>query len=175
VLDHRPVDATGVLGVGEQHLRPGIADAVADALVAVQDGHRQEDRARLPHPKNAAAVCGVAGSSIATRSPGSTPLGPQDVCEPVGIILELAPADLLDPPPEVLVDHRQLVARVAVAHVDRDVVALGHVPVVLRACLLIGEKVVVELMSPSSRPPGTRTRSAWSPGRRLTSDRGRVE
>ena len=48
VLDQVAVDPVGVLGVGDQHLRLRVGDAVADALVPVQHGHREQDRARLP-------------------------------------------------------------------------------------------------------------------------------
>ena len=35
-------------GVGDQDPRPGVAQAVLDALVAVEHRHRQQDRAQLP-------------------------------------------------------------------------------------------------------------------------------
>ena len=36
------------VGVGDQHLGLRVRDAVADALVAVEDRHREQDRAQLP-------------------------------------------------------------------------------------------------------------------------------
>ena len=48
VLDEVAVDPVGVLGVGDEHLRLRVRDPVADALVAVQHRHREQDRPRLP-------------------------------------------------------------------------------------------------------------------------------
>jgi hypothetical protein len=57
-------------------------------------------------------------------------VGAQDVREPVGPLLELAPADPADVALEVLVDHRELVRGVLVTAVGGDVVALGNPPLV---------------------------------------------
>ena len=92
---------------------------------------------------------------MATRSPRSTPRAPQHVGEPVGDVLQLAPVDLADVACEVLVDHRELLARMAVADVGGDVVALGDLPAVLCAGLLVGGEggcgahrgIIADLMS----------------------------
>jgi hypothetical protein len=56
----------------------------------------------------------------------------------VGEILQLTPVDPADVPLEVLMDHRELVARMAVADVGRDVVALGDLPLVGGARFIVG-------------------------------------
>ena len=88
-------------------------------------------------PKKAAAVSGVAGSSIATRSPRSTPWARSTLanCAAMSCISPQLTPPLVPAP--VLPDHRELVARVLVADVRGDVVALGHVPAVLSAGLLV--------------------------------------
>ena len=63
-------------------------------------------------PKKTAAVSGVGGSSIATRSPRSHPWAASTLANRLAEVLELAPASPAHVAVEVLVDHRELVARV---------------------------------------------------------------
>ena len=89
-------------------------------------------------PKKIAAVSGVGGRTTATRSPRSTPCSREQVGGLVREVLELAPLELAAGAVEALPDHRRLLARVLVADVGGDVVALGHAPLVLGAGLLVG-------------------------------------
>ena len=89
-------------------------------------------------PKKIAAVSGVGGRTTATRSPLLDPVRAQQVGGAVGEVLQLAPVELAGRAVEALPDHRRLLARVLVADVGGDVVALGHPPLVLGAGLLVG-------------------------------------
>ena len=75
----------------------------------------------LPGPEEWAAVSGVGGNSIATRSPRPTPCATSTFAnrsrDP-----ELAPVDGANVALGVLMDHRQLLARVLVTNVGGDVV-----------------------------------------------------
>ena len=114
-----------------------------DALVAVEHRQRQQDRARAvgaderPRPSRAARAAGSPPGPRARRR------GREHVGEAVREVLQLAEAH----PPlvalPVLPDHREPVAVVLVAHVARDVVALGHVPAVRRAHLLVAAQLVL--------------------------------
>src|SRR3954451_16485932 len=110
---------------------------MADAIVAVEDRHRQEDRPELPggeedrrglrgrrqHDCDAVAACdAVIGEPVRGL---------------VGEILEIAPAELARRPVVALPDHRRLVARVLFADVPDDVVALGAPRLVLAAQLVL--------------------------------------
>src|SRR4051794_18551750 len=130
MLDERRIDAVPVGRVGEQHLRPRVRQPVADAVVAVEDGHREQDRARLVGPEERCG--GLRRRRGQHRPPGAAldAVRAQHVGEAVGELLELPPVHLADIAVDVLVDHRQLVGRVLVAHVGGDVVALGHAPLV---------------------------------------------
>ena len=85
-----------------------------------------------------AAVSGVAAARPRRGRPAATPCVAQDVRGLVGEVLQLAPVHLAARAVEALVDHRQLVARVLVADVRGDVVALGDMPLVRRDSLLVG-------------------------------------
>ena len=138
MLDQIALDAARVRLVGHEHSGLGVAHAVPDPLVAVEHGHRQQDRAGLPHAEERGRGLRRGRQQHRDPVPSLDAVGTQDVREPVGVVLELAPADLPDAAAEVFVDHRRLVARVTIAHVDRDVVARRHLPAVLLARLLVG-------------------------------------
>ena len=59
--------------VGDDGLRAGVLQPVAQRVDAEQDRERHRDRAELVDRDVAAATSGVCGSSIATRSPRATP------------------------------------------------------------------------------------------------------
>src|SRR5438552_3770024 len=66
------------------------------------------------------------------------PVRLERVREPAREVLELAELNPALVPAPVLPDHREALALVLVADVGGDVVALGHVPGVLRAHLVVG-------------------------------------
>ena len=138
VLDQRRVDAVLVGRVGHEHLGLRVADAVADAVVAVEHRHREQDRARLVGAEERGR--GLGRRRQQHRHPVALlhPVRAQHVGEAVGELLQLAPLDLADGAVEVLVDHRELVGRVLVADVLRDVVALRDAPLVARHGLFVG-------------------------------------
>ena len=123
VLDEVAIDPVGVGGVGDEHLRLRVGDAVADALVAVEHRHREQDRAQLPGAEEHGRRLGR------RRQQHRDPVAPLDavVAQHVGElgreVLQLAPADAALVAAPVLPHHRELVARVLVAHVGGDVVA----------------------------------------------------
>src|SRR3954464_7482074 len=107
------------------------------ALVAVEHGHGEQDCAELPdaeedrgrlrrrrqHHRNAVA-------------PGHAARG-ERLRGLVREVLQLAPVELARRAVEALPDHRRLVARMLVADVRGDAVALRHVPAMVRAELLV--------------------------------------
>ena len=111
---------------------------MADPLVAVEHRHREQDRPQLPGGEEDRGR--LRGGREDDRDPVAAldPAVAQQVRGPVGEVLELAPAQLARGAVVALPDHRRLLARVLVADVVGDVVALGHGPGVLRAGLLVG-------------------------------------
>ena len=134
----RAARATGVRRVGDE--RPSGRESLTRWRMP-SSPYRTDIESRIAPalnvPKNAAAVSGVGGSSIATRSPRSYAVSAQNVREAVRPLLQLTPADLADRALEVLVDHRELVGRVLVAAVGGDVVSLRHAPLVRRDGILV--------------------------------------
>ena len=122
------VEARRVGLVGDEDLRAGVGQAVADAVVAVEDGHRQQQRAELPRAEEDRRGLRRRRQhhrdAVAALHPGRG----QRVRRLGGQRLELAPVHVAPRPVEALPDHRELVGRVLVADVGRDVVALGHAP-----------------------------------------------
>ena len=138
VLDQRRIDAVLVRRVRDEDLGLRVADAVTDAVVAVQHRHREQDRAALPGAEERGRGLGRRGEQHRDTVALLYTVGAQHVREPVRELLQLAPLDAPDGPVEVLVDHRELVRRVLVADVLGDVVALGDVPLVVGDSLLVG-------------------------------------
>ena len=124
------VHAAGVGGVGDQHLRLGVVDPVADPVVAVQHRHREQDRPRLPRAEERGRRLRRRREQHRDAVAALDPVRAQDVGEAVRPLLQLAPGHLADVALVVLVDHRELVRRMLVAAVDGDVVALRDAPLV---------------------------------------------
>ena len=127
------------------HDEPGarVAQPVLDALVAVQHGHREQDRAALV---GAQEDRGRLWQRRQQRGDAVAPLDAdrlEHVREPVGELLELPErhAALIALP--VLPDHREAAGLVLVAHVAGDVVALRNVPAVRRAHFLVATDLVL--------------------------------
>src|SRR4051794_4281039 len=137
VANRGVLEAVAVGGVGDQELGLGVAQPVRDALVAVEDRHREQNPADLPRAEE------DGGGLRRRRQHDGDPVAAldaaraQDVGEAVGELLQLAPTDLALVAAVVLPDHRELVRRVLVAHVVRDVVPAGDVPAVVGDGLLV--------------------------------------
>ncbi len=95
---------------------------VPKKIAAVSGSGREDDRDAVPlgDPVVAQEVRRLVGRDPAARPSSSSRL--------VAVV--------------ALPDHRRLVARMLVADVGGDVVALGHVPLVLRAYVLVGPHAV---------------------------------
>ena len=137
VLDERRVDALGVRPVGDQQLGAGVRDPVADPLVAVEHRHREQDRAALERGEERRRRLGRRREQHRDAVALLDAVRAQHVREAVRRGLQLAPPDLAHGAAEVLVDHRELVRRMLVAHVGGDVVVLGHLPAVLGEGFLV--------------------------------------
>jgi hypothetical protein len=111
---------------------------VGDALVAVEHRHREQDRAELPSAEEDCRGLRSGREDDRDAVALADAALAQQVGRLVGEVLQLAPVKLAGGAVKALPDHRRLVARVLVADVGGDVVALGHVPRVLGACLLVG-------------------------------------
>src|SRR6476661_8213615 len=109
-----------------------------DALVTVEHRHREEDRTDLPGPKEDRCGLGRRRGDDCDAVAALYPVRAQDVRGPCGERLHLPPGRLALDAPEVLEDHRQLVAGVLVADVRCDVVAGRDLPSVTRASFLVG-------------------------------------
>ena len=105
---------------------------MADAVVAVEHRHRQQDRAELPGAEEDRRGLRRRRQHDRDPLPRIDPMLAEDVRRLVGEILQLAPGQLPPRAVEALPDHRRLVARMLVADVLGDVVALGHLPLMLR-------------------------------------------
>ena len=88
-------------------------------------------------PKKTAAVSGVGGSTTATRSPRSTPWSRRTLAAWLERSCSSPQVTSRRRAVEALPDHRRLVARVLVADVGGDVVALGDVPPCSAQSLLV--------------------------------------
>ncbi len=137
LVDERGVEAAGVGLVGDQHLRGRVFEAMTDPFIAVEHGHRQQDRAELPGAEEHRRGLGRGREDHRDPVAPADPVRAQQVRRLVGEVLELAPVELAGRSVVALPHHRRLVARVLVAAVGGDVVALRHVPLVLRARLLV--------------------------------------
>ena len=137
MLTGRALHAIGVGLVGDEHLGLGVGEAVADSLIAVEHRHREQDGPHLPRPEERRRRLGRRREQHGHAIAALDAMRHQHVGEAVGGVLELAPGQPAHVAVEVLMDHRQLLARVAIADVGGDVVALGHVPAVLGAGLVV--------------------------------------
>ena len=135
-LDPRPV---GRVRHDDRRLR--VVEAMRDPLVAVEHGHREQDRPRLPRPEERGGRLGRRRQQHRDAIAALHAVLAQQQREAVGHVLQLAPCEFPDVAVGVLVDHRELVARVFVADVRGDVVALGNLPRVPCARLLVSHAV----------------------------------
>ena len=121
---------------------------MADALVAVEHRHRQQHRAELPGAEE------DRGGLRRRRQDDGHPVAALHARRRPARAAAWAARSCSSPQVssraravEALVHHRELVARVLVADVGGDVVALGHLPAVRGDGLLVGHR-------PASREPG---------------------
>ena len=138
LVDERGVEARRVGGVGDEQARLRVLEPVADAVVAVEDRHREQDRAELPGAEEDRRRLGRRREDDGDAVAALDAVLAEQVGGLVREVLELAPLELAGGAVEALPDHRPLLARVLVADVGGDVVALGHAPLVLGAGLLVG-------------------------------------
>jgi hypothetical protein len=110
---------------------------VADPLVPVQHGHRQQERAELPRAEEDRRRLRRRRQDYRYAVAARDAVRDEQVRGLVRQVLELAPAELAAFAVVALVNHCELVARVLVADVRGDVVALGHAPLVRVADLLV--------------------------------------
>jgi hypothetical protein len=153
VVDQARIDPVLVGLVGEQDLRRRVGEPVADAVVSVEDGHRQQDRAAAVGAEEGGRGLGRGRQQHRDPVAALDAVRCQDVREPVGLVLQLTPADRADSSGEVLVDHRDSVGRMLEADVGGDVVALGDIPAVP------GDRFVVRL-----EPHLASSIAGWRPG-----------
>ena len=108
-----------------------------DPVIAVEDRHREQHRAELPGPEEDRGCLGSGRQDDGDPVAALDPRVSQHVRRLVRQRLKLAPLELAHLAVVALVDHRELFRIVLVADVGGDVVALGHVPDVLGASLLV--------------------------------------
>ena len=136
----RALEARRVVRVGDQQLRLRVRQAMVDRLLAVEDRHREQDRAELPDAEEDRSGLGRRRQhdGDAVTAPDAA-IG-ERMRRLVREILELAPGQLPRRAVEALPDHRPLVARMLVADVGGDVVARRHLPPVRGADLLVARR-----------------------------------
>ena len=153
-VDRALGQAMAVRAVGHDDLGPGVAQAVGDALVAVEHRHREQDGPRAvdaeEHRRGLRKRRQQRGHAVAPFDP----VGLEHVREPAGEVLKLAPIHAALVAAVVPPHHRQLVAIMLVADVVGDVVALGHVPGVLGDHLVVGAERVPAVCHLSSSTDG---------------------
>ena len=106
-----PGEAPGVRRVGDEHARRGVAEAVADPLVAVEHRHRQEECSELPRREEHGRRLGGGRKHDRHAVTARHAERGEHVCALVGEVLELSPAHLAHCAREVLVNHRELLPR----------------------------------------------------------------
>src|SRR3954468_15919695 len=146
LLDEVTGHPVNLVGRADDQLRLRVGDAVADALVAVEDGHREQDRAELPGTEEDRRGLGRRGRDNRDSVAALHPVCAQDVGRARRQRLQLAPLHPPLVPAKVLPHHRKLVRGMFLADVSCDVVAVRDLPAVRGARLLIG----------ANRTPGTR-------------------
>ena len=112
------VEARAVGLVGDQHARVGVVEAVADAVVAVEHRHRQQDRPRSSRcrrrsPPSRASAAARPRRARPARRRARAARWPPGWRGPAARPSSARGAS----PSKSLPDHRRLVARVLVAHV----------------------------------------------------------
>ena len=136
----RSVEARRVAGVGDEQLRARVREPMLDPIVAVQHGHREQDRAELPDSEEDRSRLGRRRQNdrdpVALRD---TPCG-ERVRRLVRQVLQLAPLELSGRAVEALPNHRRLVTWVLVADVGRDVVPRRHLPAMACADLVVARR-----------------------------------
>jgi hypothetical protein len=130
-------EARRVVRVRDHELRARVREAMPNRVVAVQDRHREQDSAQLPDAEEDRRGLGRRRQHDRDAVAALDAEVAEDVRRLVRQVLELAPRELAIGAVEALPHHRQLVARVLVADVGRDVVARRHLPSMRRADLLV--------------------------------------
>ncbi|CAB4932165.1 unannotated protein [freshwater metagenome] len=143
----------------------GVADAVADALLAVEDRHGQQDRAGLVGAQERGGRLGPRRDEHRDDVLAPDAVLDGEVREPVGQLALLLPPDLADGAVGALVDHRELLVRPRVAHPGGHVEALGDVPGVVRDELVVPRVRHVPDPPTPGRPRAV-GRSRWRAGAR---------
>ena len=102
----------GVRGVGDEELCARVVEAVRDAVVPVQNGHREEDRTELPDAKEESRSLGRRRQHDRNPVAAAYTLCGEYVRRLVGKVLKLAPCKFPARPVEALPNHRGLPPRV---------------------------------------------------------------
>ena len=123
--------------VRDKNPRLCIVQTVCDARVAVEHGHREQERAELPRPEEDRGRLGRRRQHDRHAVPALDAVRFEQASGLVREILNLAPGQLANGAVEPLVDHRELLSGVLVAAVRSDVVAPRDTPHVRCADLLI--------------------------------------
>ena len=148
---HVAVEPRRVVGIGDEQPGVGVGEAVPDPVVAVEHRHREQDRAELPDAEEDRRGLGRRRQDDRDAVAARDAPRREHVGRLVREILQLAPVELADGAVEALPDHRPLVARVLVADVGGDVVALGHLPAVRGAQLVVARLGDAHARSSSER------------------------
>ena len=133
-------------------LAPRVAQPVLDAVVAVEHGHREEDRARLVGAEEDRRGLGQRRQQRGHAIAALHAVRLQGVGELRGEVLQLAEGHLALVAAPVLPEHRHPVTRVLVAHIRGDVVTRGNLPAVLIAHIPVAAQPVLSVAHRSSSP-----------------------
>src|SRR5262249_48881094 len=123
--------------VRDEHGRLRVAEPVRDALVPVEDRHREKQGAQFPGPEEDRRRLRRRRQHHGDAIAAFDPVRLEEVRGLAREILELAPRHLPLSTVVALVDHRELLAGVLVAAVRGDVVALRNTPGVRRTDLVV--------------------------------------
>ena len=142
-----------------------------DRVLAVEDRHREQDRAELPDAEEDRGSLGRRRQHHGDAVTALDAVIGERVRRLVREILELAPGQLPRRAVEALPDHRRLVARMLVADVGGDVVALRHLPTVRGAYLLVARGAHPRPSLPGHAEALRRGQGGLSPGTRARCSR----
>jgi hypothetical protein len=131
------VEAFGVGGVGYEHLRLGVAEAVCDPLIAVEDRHREQDCAELPRREEDRGGLRRGRQHDRYTVAGPHAVAREQVRRTVGERLHIAPMQRAHDSIVALMHHRERVGMLTIADLGGDVVALRHRPAMLPAKPLV--------------------------------------